>query len=253
LARARHIGRIKLMTLYNCTIREIKKLNDQIYRIRLVPEDLALLNFKAGQYIILHLSDDKKIPLSIASSPKEKNFLELHVRLTHKNSLADEMINHFKQSEHVILEGAYGECHLNESDREIIFIAGGTGFSPMKSMLETLFIQNKSRKTHLFLGAQVKNDLYLQEEIELWTTDNKHFSYTPVISDGDALWTGAVGFPHEHAIEHCGQQLLEKDFYISGSGAMVMAVYSALQKKDVSSSNIYSDILNIKRAKGEID
>lgn len=241
------------MTVYNCKTKEVIQLNDQIYRIRVVPDDLALLDFKGGQYIILHMPDGKRVPLSVASAPEEKEFLELHIRLVKQYSLADDMIKLFQQSSQVEIEGAFGSCFLSDSSRDMVIIAGGTGFSPMKSMIESAFAQNCQNSIELFLGAQVMSDLYQHELIKGWQGKHNSFSYIPVISGDDEIWQGATGFPHEVAIRQCGERLREKDFYISGSEAMVMAVYRALTEKGVDASQIHSDILNIKRANGEID
>jgi CDP-4-dehydro-6-deoxyglucose reductase len=241
------------MIVYNCKIKDVIQLNDQIYRIRIVPDDLRLLEFKGGQYIVLHMPDGKRVPLSIASAPEEKTFLELHIRIVQEYSLADDMIKLFQGAPEVKIEGAFGSCYLNDSQRGLVIIAGGTGFSPMKSMIESAFAQKCERPIELFLGAQVMNDLYHHDLISEWQKSYNNFRYTPVISGDDEIWDGAVGFPHEVAIERCNKELVEKDFYVSGSEAMVMAVYRALTDKGVDSSQINSDILNIKREKGEID
>ncbi len=65
------------MTEFTCKTLDVSQLNDQIHRIRLMPEDKSLFDFKGGQYIVLHMPDGKRVPLSIASAPEEKNFLEL--------------------------------------------------------------------------------------------------------------------------------------------------------------------------------
>ena len=241
------------MTEFTCKTLDVSQLNDQIHRIRLVPEDKSLFDFKGGQYIVLHMPDGKRVPLSIASAPEEKSFLELHVRLVEGHPLAEDMINLFKTADSFQLEGAYGGCYLNDSDRTLVIIAGGTGFSPMKSMIESAFAQGADRNIELYLGAQVISDLYQHDLIESWQTDNNNFSYTPVISGDDESWTGATGFPHQSAMACADSELIEKDFYISGSEAMVMAVYNALLEKTVPKSQIHSDILNIKRDKGEIE
>ncbi len=241
------------MTVYNCKTQDVSQLNDQIYRIRIVPDDLRLFDFKGGQYIVLHMPDGKRVPLSIASAPEEKTFLELHIRLVKQYSLADDMIKLFKQAPEVKVEGAFGSCYLIDSQRGLVIIAGGTGFSPMKSMIESAFAQQCERPIELFLGAQVMSDLYHHDLINEWQNSYNNFRYTPVISGDDEIWDGAVGFPHEVAIERYNKKLIEKDFYVSGSEAMVMAVYRALSDKGVDSSQIHSDMLNIKREKGEID
>jgi len=241
------------MTIYQCEPVEVSELNAQIQRIRLVPEDISLFDFKAGQYIVLHMPDGKKVPLSIASAPEQKAYLELHIRSTQRFTLAEEMIQLFKNEKVVQIEGAFGDCHLTQGGREIIIIAGGTGFSPMKSMIESAFAQNEQRSIQLYLGAQTASDLYQHQMILDWEKENDHFRYYPVISTEDKSWAGRTGFPHELALQNNQKLLADKDFFISGSEPMVMAVYQALKNHGVLCSNIYSDILNIKRDKGEID
>lgn len=241
------------MTEFRCKTTDVTPLNDQIHRIRIVPEDKTLFEFKGGQYIVLHMPDGKRVPLSIASAPEETAFIELHVRLVEGHPLAKDMINLFKTADSFQLEGAYGGCFLNDGHRSIVIIAGGTGFSPMKSMIESAFSQKIERQIELYLGAQVISDLYQHDLITDWEKNNANFSYTPVISGDDENWQGEKGFPHQAAMQCDDKELVEKDFYISGSEAMVMAVYGELTEKGVDQSQIHSDILNIKRDKGEID
>jgi len=241
------------MAEYCCRTTDITPLNEQIHRIRFMPEDKALFEFKGGQYIILHMPDGKRIPLSIASAPEETNFIELHIRVVEGHPLAQDMLELFKTADSFQLEGAFGGCSLNDSTRDLVIIAGGTGFSPMKSMIESAFSSQSNRNIELYLGAQVINDLYQHDMINDWQTNNSHFKYVPVISGGDKNWNGATGFPHEAAMERDEKELVEKDFYISGSEVMVVAVYNSLKDKGVDKSQIHSDILNIKREKGEIE
>jgi len=241
------------MTEFCCRTKEIAQLNEQIHRIRIFPENEQLFDFKGGQYIVLHMPDGKRVPLSIASAPEEKSFIELHVRRIEGHPLAEEIIELFKTAESFQLEGAYGSCYLKESDRPIAIIAGGTGFSPMKSMIESTFAKKSDRPIELFLGAQVIEDLYQHQLISEWENNHSNFSYTPVIAGNDASWQGATGFPHEHAMNCTEGELRAKDYYISGSEPMVMAVYNALLEKGVEKSQIHSDILNIKREKGELN
>jgi len=245
------------MTIYVCKTKDVVQLNQQIYRVRLVPDDVQLLDFKGGQYILLHMVSGETVPLSIASSPEQKKYLELHIRLMHTPSLAEDMINLFKQSKNansrINIEGAFGDCYLDRGDRDIVVIAGGTGFAPMKSLIESAFAQKNKRQIDLFFGAKNINGLYQNDLIEKWQNTNDNFNYIPVISDGDSSWNGATGFPHQIAIAQYKNKLLKKEIFIGGSEAMVMAVYQALMDEDVSINNIHSDILDIKRDCGEID
>jgi len=241
------------MKIYSCKTKDVAQLNDQIYRIRIIPDDIQLLDFKGGQYILLHMPNGDPVPLSIASSPGQKKYLELHIRLMHTPSLAEDMINLFKRSESVNVEGAFGDCYLKEGDKDIVIIAGGTGFSPMKSLIESAFSKSEQRQIDLFLGAQNISGLYQEELINQWKIKHKNFNYVPVISDENSGWDGATGFPHEAAITQFQNEINEREIFIGGSEVMVMAVYRALLDEGVSKEQIHSDILDIKRECGEID
>lgn len=241
------------MTEFCCTTTEITLLNDEIHRVRFKPDDQKLFDFKGGQYIILHMPDGQKVPLSIASAPEEKKFIELHVRLIAGHDLAEEMIELFKAANSYQIEGAYGDCFMNDNKRDIVIIAGGTGFSPMKSMIESALAQKTKKKIELYLGAKVVKDLYQNDLVKEWERKWPNFSYTPVISDKVENWQGEIGFPHHVAIKELDHELAQKDIYISGSEQMVMAVYADLLAEGIDKSKICSDILNIKRNNDEIE
>jgi len=241
------------MTIYVCKTKDVVQLSEQVFRVRLNSEDKNLFNFQGGQYILLHMPSGELVPLSIASPPEQKNFLELHLRLTHTPSLAAEMLDLFRQSDEIKIEGAFGNCYLKEGKRDIVIIAGGTGFSPIKSLLESAFDKNEQRQINLYLGAQNVEGLYQNELIEEWQKKHENFCYTPVIIDADSNWQGERGFPHQVAVELLKESLAEKEIFIAGSEPMVMAVYESLLGKAAIKEQIHSDILDIKRESGEVE
>ena len=232
---------------------EVKALTEQIHRVRLSPIEGDVFEFKGGQYLFLHLPDGKKIPLSIASAPEQKNYIELHIRSMHAESLAAEMLNLFQTADVLEIDAPHGNCTLRDGSNPVIIIAGGTGFSPMKSLLESAFIGAAGREFSLYLGAHTKEEIYQSPIIEGWQTNQVTFKYTPVVFESDQSWNGASGYPHEVAIVDYDDRLPECDIFISGSEPMVMNVYKALTEKGVPPDQIYSDILDIKRASGEIE
>lgn len=235
----------------NCKTLEVTALTEQIHRVRLEPLEGELFNYKGGQYLYLLMPDGKRIPLSIASAPEQNDFIELHIRLIPGHELAANMLQLFKTANKIHIEGPYGQCFLKESKNDVVVIAGGTGFSPMKSLLESAFAKKVKRNFSLYLGAQKSSELYQTNLVENWQTDATPFNYIPVIADVENDWEGAVGFPHQIAIADLGDKVSQYDFYISGSEMMVMNVYQALLDAGADKQNIYSDILDIKREMGE--
>ena len=235
----------------NCKTLEIKKLTEQIHRVRLQAVEGELFDFKGGQYLYLLMADGKRIPLSIASAPEQKAYVELHIRLIPGHELAADMLQLFKTASKIHIEGPYGQCFLKESENDVVVIAGGTGFSPIKSLIESAFKQNTKRRFTLYLGAQKSNELYQTALVNDWQFDKERFNYVPVIADKEEHWEGATGYPHQVALVDMGANIKQNDFYISGSEMMVMNVYQSLLDAGANKDSIYSDILDIKREMGE--
>lgn len=230
---------------------EVKTLTEQVYRVRIQPQQGKIFAFKGGQYLYLLMLDGKKIPLSIASSPEQQNFIECHIRLIPGHPLAAQILELFQSAKHIHIEGPCGECFLNDGNNDVVIIVGGTGFSPMKSLIESAIATNNSRQFSLYVGAQQQTDLYQSDLVESWDLNNFKLDYIPVINEKDTSWNGAVGFPHEVALKNLGQSALQSDFYISGSEVMVVNVYRKLLEVGVSKQQIFSDILDIKREMDE--
>ena len=239
------------MNELTCSTLDVTALGEQVFRVRFQPLDAELFDFKGGQYLYLLMPDGKRIPLSIASPPQQRQFIELHIRLIPGHQLAADMLHLFNTATKIPIEGPYGDCHLRVGNKKVVIIAGGTGFSPMKSLLESAFSQPESRNFCLYLGAQSKKELYQQTIIQAWDTGVCQFRYIPVLQQAEENWSGASGLPHQVAIEELGEDLARADCYISGSEAMVLHVYKALLAAGVDKASIFSDILDIKRQMGE--
>jgi CDP-4-dehydro-6-deoxyglucose reductase len=235
----------------NCKTLEIKKLTEQIHRVRLEAIEGKLFDFKGGQYLYLLMPDGKRIPLSIASAPEQKAYVELHLRLIPGHDLAANMLQLFETASKIHIAGPYGQCFLKKSKNDVVVIAGGTGFSPVKSLIESAFAQKTNRQFSLYLGAQKSSELYQTALVNDWQFDDKLFKYVPVIAEDEDDWQGATGYPHQVALADMGDNIKQNDFYISGSEMMVMNVYQALVEAGANKAHIYSDILDIKREMGE--
>jgi len=239
------------MNPLSCVTHEITQLTDQIYRVRIQAEAGELFEFKGGQYLFLHMPDGNRVPLSIASAPEERQFIELHIRLLNDGGLVRQMLDLFQSSSAFQIEGPAGRCCLRDSERDVVCIAGGTGFSPMKSMLESALKQGDQRQLSLYLGVQQPEELYQHLLVEALDRQYNNFHFVPVVGDSNCEWAGAFGFPHQVALDRLGDKVTACDYYIGGSEAMVVNVYQALKAEGVPTENIYSDILDIKRDQGE--
>lgn len=239
------------MKNFSCITQEVTALTEQVYRIRLATTDEKKFEFQAGQYLLLVMSDDRRVPLSIASAPEEKDFIELHIRLMNSGGLVEEMLQLFQSSKTFQIEGPHGRCVLPSGEKDVVFIAGGTGFSPMKSMAESALARGEKRNLSLYLGVYKPEELYQSPLVSELEKQHSNFKYFPVVGDESCDWQGHTGFPHQVALDHLGEGAKDCEFYISGSEAMVLNVYQALIDAGVKSTSIHSDILNIKRDAGE--
>jgi CDP-4-dehydro-6-deoxyglucose reductase len=233
------------------TLLDVKNLSDDVFGFRLQPKQKPF-EFKAGQYIFLLMPNDKKVPLSIASAPEQTDFIELHIRSMPGNDFTADMIKFLQNEPTIEIDGPDGKCCLQNNDNTLVAIAGGTGFSPMKSLIESALDQQTSRKLRLYVGAQESSMLYQTPIVESWKIGDCDFKYTPVINAQESNWTGDIGFPHQIALAEL-DSCDNCDFYVGGSEAMVLNVYQSLLDAGVNKNNIFSDIIDIKRQMGQLD
>ncbi len=234
----------------HCQVDDISLLGKDVYRVKLTSDELRQVKYQGGQYLTLLSKGGHWIPFSIGNAPEENSHLELHIRLIPGHELAEQILNNLRKTRKAHIQLPMGKCVLRPGDRPVVCIVGGTGFSPIKAMLESAFSLNDPRQFHLFWGAQTKEDFYLLELAKSWHSDHDNFKFVPVVSGDDDNWKGARGLVHFEAI-HQLEDLSQFDFYVSGSEAMVLAVYYDLLDKGADKDRIFSDMLDIKRDMGE--
>ena len=110
----------------------------------------------------------------------------------------------------------------------MLMIAGGTGFSPIKGLVQQALGDNPAQRIHLFWGARDAQDLYMNELAEKWARAHKNFAYTPVLSEStDHDWRGADGWVHD-AVLAAYDNFDGVDVYASGPPVMIDAVRDGL-------------------------
>lgn len=181
--------------------------------------------FLAGQYVDILLADGRRRSFSLASAPAGAGqVLELHLRHVPHGQFTDYVFNQMPERALLRIEGPLGNFYLRESDRPAILIGGGTGFAPLKGMLEQAFLRRLSRPLHLYCGVRAKRDLYMDALAREWRRAHPQFRYTPVLSDpqpGDA-WSGRSGLVHE-TVAADYPALDGHEIYMSGPPPMIQA------------------------------
>jgi CDP-4-dehydro-6-deoxyglucose reductase len=204
-----------------------------ILELRLPPNDK--LRFVAGQYVEFILDDGKRRAYSIASTPKIEGavLIELHLRHSPGGLFTDRVFSSLKERELMKIEAPFGTFVLREgSNAPIVFIAAGTGFAPIKSIIEDALRKGiqRARPMVLYWGARQLEDLYMLDVPRRWAGDEPNFRFVPVLSEATAEsgWTGRTGFVH-HAVMEDVPDLSGHEIYACGTPLMVEAA-----KRDLS-------------------
>ncbi len=162
------------------------------------------LQFLAGQYVDILLKDGKRRSFSMANAPHDDQFLQLHVRKSPGGAFSRIVFEEMKERAILRFEGPLGTFYLREdADKPILFVAGGTGFAPIKAIIEHAFEIGIASPMVLYWGVRSRKDLYMPDLPVAWQEMHPNFSYIPVISDplpGDA-WQGRTGFVHQAVLD----------------------------------------------------
>jgi CDP-4-dehydro-6-deoxyglucose reductase len=232
---------IKLRQL-PCRVTTCEKLNDDVIRLILELPKTEQLQFMAGQYIDILMKDGKRRSFSLANPPHEDQKLELHIRYYEGGLFSEYAFKDLKNKALLRIEGPLGQFTLQESDRPIIMIAGGTGFAPVKSLVEHSLEINDIRPLHIYWGARTKTDLYFDKVVKQWAFDHAHIKYIPVLSEINELdkWSGKTGFVHEAVLDD-HDDLSGHDIYACGPPPMVNAVVESFPKQGLNRERLFSD------------
>ena len=236
------IGEIAIRKL-PCRVTEIEKLNHDVIRLYLKLPKSERLQFLAGQYIDLLLREGKKRSFSLANAPHNDDTLELHIRHYEGGLFSEYAFHELKETTLLRFEGPLGTFFLREdSERPIIMVAGGTGFAPIKGIIEHSIHLGDKRPIHFYWGARKEEDLYLNNLAQTWADEHEHIEYIPVLSeleDGDK-WQGRTGFVHNAILEDI-KDITPYEVYTCGPPPMVHAVLDSFVERGLSAEFIYSD------------
>lgn len=207
--------------------------------------------YRAGQYIDILLPDGRRRSFSLANAPYINGSLELHVRHVDGGDFTGYVFDELELKSILRVEGPHGQFYLREeSDRPIIFMAGGTGFAPIKSIIEYCITHQIERPMYLYWGVRSQEDLYMNELAEMWANDFNHIHYVPVLSEPKQGDDAAIrtGYVHDAIIDDI-PDLSQYDVYASGPPIMVHAGKDAFAKRLLSMDHYYSDAFEFQEPK----
>jgi CDP-4-dehydro-6-deoxyglucose reductase len=211
----------------------VKKMPSRVNAIARPANDVAILKlqlpandvlqFLPGQYLEFLLKDGKRRAYSIANAPHEQGGVELHIRHMPGGLFTDHVFNTMKERDILRFEGPLGTFFLREdSAKPIVFLASGTGFAPIKSMIEHAIHKNIDRPMVLYWGARQRKDMYMAGLAEQWQAEHSHFRFVPVLSEPSAEcnWQGRTGLVH-YAVMQDFPSLAAHQVYACGVPIMV--------------------------------
>jgi CDP-4-dehydro-6-deoxyglucose reductase/3-phenylpropionate/trans-cinnamate dioxygenase ferredoxin reductase subunit len=232
-------------------------INAKVLRIEKPASEVAVLKlrfpagtrakFRAGQYLKVLLDDGQERCFSMANAPQQNDGVELHVRLLSGGRFSGRISDGLAPGDVVQLRLPLGDFHLREvnpqeSSRALVFVAGGTGFAPIQSIVEDLLRQRSTRPVRLYVGARTRELLYGDAQARAWAERHPDLVYVPVISSpepGDA-WAGRTGLVHEAVLEDL-PTLDQHEVYACGAPAMLDAARAAFERRGLAPAHFHCD------------
>lgn len=227
--------------LYICKENRVK--TSDISLLSLMPHENALM-YQAGQYVEVLLRSGDCLLLSIANAPESDGRIEFHLRHDHAHPLAQLFLNELENVPTVALRGPFGESTLEKSphDTTLVFLAGGTGFAPIKALLQRALPESHARLL-LYWGIRRPEDAYEEPLLVQWKKDYPHFDYTLVLSEPQSAqsWNAPTGLVHQFvAKKHTDMK--EICLFASGPYEMIKAAEQLFRHHGLPHSHFISDM-----------
>ena len=224
-------------------VQMMEKLSHDVMALFLKLPSNERMQFMAGQYIEFILKDGKRRAFSLANAPHNDEFLELHLRLVPGGTFTEYVFNEMQEKAILRLEGPFGSFYLREdSNKPIIFVAGGTGFAPIKGLIEHILHQETQREMVLYWGVKTLADLYMPTLPKAWASIHKNLKFIPVLSEPLAsdAWQGRTGFVHQAVLDDFAD-LSAHEVYCCGAPVMVDTANEAFKLRGLPDDAFFSD------------
>ena len=216
---------IQIKTL-PCRVQKMQRVAADIMVLYLKLPASERLQFLAGQYVDVLMKDGSRRSVSMANAPHDDEFLQLHLR-DYGGPFSRHVFETMKERDILRFEGPLGTFFLREGGaKPVILLASGTGFAPIKALVEHAFHAGTPRPLVLYWGARVRADLYMTELPGRWAATRDNFKYVPVLSDALAgdNWTGRTGLVHQVVMQDV-PDMSGCQVYACGSPLMVEAAH----------------------------
>jgi CDP-4-dehydro-6-deoxyglucose reductase, E3 len=235
-------GDIQVRTL-PCRVEKVEKPAPDVAILSLKLPAQERLQFLAGQYLDILLKDGTRRSYSMANAPHEDGYIQIHVRHIPGGQFSDHVFNDMRDRAILRFEGPHGSFFLREdSDKPIIFMAGGTGFAPIKAVIEHAFFTHIDREMVLYWGCRSLTDLYMAQLPLQWAKEHPNFSFIPVLSDAkpEDNWQGRTGLVHQAILDDF-DQLSGYQVYACGAPIMVESGQKAFAERGLPDDEFFAD------------
>jgi CDP-4-dehydro-6-deoxyglucose reductase, E3 len=179
-------------------VQKMERLAQDVMALHLKLPANERLQFLAGQYIEILMKDGSPRSFSLANAPHDDEFLQLHVRQIPGGTFSHHVFNEMKERDILRFRGPLGTFSLDEaSEKPVVFVASGTGFAPVKAIIEHALHIGLKRTMHFYWGVRTQADFYMLDRVKEWEAQG--IAFTPVVSDED--WPGRSGFVHQAVLD----------------------------------------------------
>ena len=188
-------------------VQSLERLSHDVMRLKLQLPAADTFGYHAGQYVDFLLRDGARRSYSMANAPHTQSGapgIELHIRHMPGGKFTDQVFGTMKEKDILRIEGPFGSFYLREdSAKPMVLLASGTGFAPIKALIEHMRFKGITRPAVLYWGGRRPADLYEDAWIQSQLADMPQLRYVPVVSDAqpEDQWTGRTGFVHRAALQ----------------------------------------------------
>lgn len=225
-----------------CRIASLEQVSGDVIILTLRIPPNQEFRFVSGQYVDL-VKGDVRRSYSIASPPQE-DMIELHIRKVEGGVFSEYLFEHAKVNDLLRLEGPFGTFFRREASvkakKPVIFLAGGTGFAPVQSMLKSMIIAEESTPTWIYWGNLNESGFYTSLPIQ-WAQEHAWVTYNPVCSEAaSSEWHGKNGLVHKAVLADF-PDLSSVDVFACGSPAMIAAAKTDFIQAGLPPGSFYAD------------
>ena len=237
-------------------VASLAKASHDVMVVRLQLPAADVFKYHAGQYVEFLLRDGDRRAYSMANAPHlqlENPGVELHIRHMPGGKFTDHVFGALKEKEIMRVEGPFGSFYLREdSKKPMVFLASGTGFAPIKAMIEHLQFKGSTRPAVLYWGGRRPADLYMNDWVMARVAEMPNLRYVPVVSDAlpEDAWAGRTGFVHKAVLEDFAD-LSAVQVYACGAPIVVDSAQAAYIAAGLPADEFFADSFVTEKEKAQ--